>query len=142
MHKKIGVSIYIIIGGLLFNLAFYILSNHLIFFGNKFDIFNLIRYVSTIFLLTIGHTLIVFLVLYVLKCFKKQWPSFLIPSIIITTLTFIVVLLGNIDKYAELAEPQEQTYQRGLANSGRNRTQPESSESLDRKRPLRFHTHR
>lgn len=93
---------YIIFGGLLFNSAFF-------FFGNTFDIFKLIRYVGTVFGLTIGHTLIVFLILSIIRFFKRQWPSFLIPSIIITTLTFIVIILANIDKYTELAEPQKQS---------------------------------
>ncbi|KKL70098.1 hypothetical protein LCGC14_2108290, partial [marine sediment metagenome] len=69
----------------------------------------LIRDVTTVFGLTIGHTLIVFLILSIIRFFKRRWPSFLIPSIIITTLTFIVIILANIDKYAELAEPQKQS---------------------------------
>lgn len=109
-HKNNKLVIfYVVFGGLLFNLAFYILLKHLLFFGNTFDISRLIRDATTVFGLTIGHTLIVFLILSIIRFFKRQWPSFLIPSIIITTLTFIVIILANIDKYAELAEPQKQS---------------------------------
>ncbi len=78
---------------------------------------------------------------------NKQWPSFLIPSIIvITTLTFIAILLASREKHTEPAEPHKQikryenytesefnseefsrSYDRGV---NRSRTQLESANSV------------
>jgi len=95
MKKK---SFSILLGGYLFNLAFFLILNH-IYFGKAFAFISLVESAAALFGMTLVYLLIISLILFII--YRNQWPSFLTPAIIITLLTFLTISLVHYKRYYE-----------------------------------------
>ena len=96
--KRSKTPLFIVLGGYLFNLVFYLILQHLLF-GKTLTFISLVESATTIFALTVVCLLIIFVILSFVKLFKKQWPSFLVPAIVITLLTFLSISLSHYERY-------------------------------------------
>ena len=97
MKKK---SLAIMLGGYLFNLAFFLILNH-IYFGKAFEFIFLLKSVANLFGITLIFLLIISIMLSIVKIYRKHWPSFVTPAIIITLLTFLTISLAHYKRYYE-----------------------------------------
>ena len=97
MKKK---SLAIVLGGYLFNLAFFLIINH-IYFEITFDFIFLLKFAANLFGITLIYLLIISLILSIVKIYRKHWPSFVTPAIIITLLTFLTISLEHYKIYYE-----------------------------------------
>jgi len=97
MKKK---SFSILLGGYLFNLAFFLILNH-IYFGKAFAFISLVESAAALFGMTLVYLLIISLILSIVKIYRKHWPSFVTPAIIITLLTFLTISLVHYKRYYE-----------------------------------------
>lgn len=80
----------IIISGLIFNtILFMILKGHAV------SIPSLVESSIAVFVITLLNTLVVLFFVLIIRLIRRKWPSFIIPSIIITALTFLVLVLAN-----------------------------------------------
>jgi len=97
MKKK---SLAIVLGGYLFNLVFFLILNH-IYFKKTIDFIFLLKFAANLFGITLIYLLIIFLILSIVKIYRKHWPSFVTPAIIITLLTFLTISLEHYKIYYE-----------------------------------------
>ncbi|MEA1949708.1 MAG: tetratricopeptide repeat protein [Thermodesulfobacteriota bacterium] len=97
MKKK---SLAIVLGGYLFNLAFFLILNH-IYFGKPFEFIFILNSVANLFGITLIYSLIIAIMLSIVKIYRKHWPSFVTPAIIITLLTFLTISLAHYKRYYE-----------------------------------------
>jgi len=97
MKKK---SLAIVLGGYLFNLALFVILNH-IYFEKTFDFIFLLKFATHLLGITLIYLLIVSLILFLVKIYRKHWPSFIIASIIITLLTFLTISYAHYKRYYE-----------------------------------------
>jgi len=97
MKKK---SLAIVLGGYLFNLALFVILNH-IYFEKTFDFIFLFKFAANLLGITLIYLLIVSLIISLVKIYRKHWPSFVTASIIITLLTFLTLSLAHYKRYYE-----------------------------------------
>jgi len=97
MKKK---SLTVLLGGYLFNLVFFLILNH-IYFGKAFEFIFLLKSAANLFGITLIYSLIISIMLSIVIIYKKHWPSFVIPAIIITLLTFLTISLAHYKRYYE-----------------------------------------
>jgi len=97
MKKK---SFSILLGGYLFNLTFFLAINH-IYFGKAFAFISLVESAAALFGMTLVYLLIISLILSIVKIYRKHWPSFVAPAIIITLLTFLTISIVHYKRYYE-----------------------------------------
>ena len=97
MKKK---SFSILLGGYLFNLTFFLAINH-IYFGKAFAFISLVESAAALFGMTLVYLLIISLILFIVKIYRKHWPSFVTPAIIITLLTFLTISIVHYKRYYE-----------------------------------------
>ncbi|MHA1522635.1 MAG: hypothetical protein ACTSRK_20910 [Promethearchaeota archaeon] len=95
---KSNMPLFIMIGGWLFNFIYYAIFK-VKFFGRILTIPNFIEFATTVFALILIWSLIVYIVLLIIKFSKKQRPSFFIPSLLISLLTFGTISLAFYQEY-------------------------------------------
>ncbi len=100
MKTQSKVSLYIIFGGIVFNVLIELIYN-LEFKSKQLSIFLLIESATTVFLITGVNLIFILLILGIARILRKKLTSFIIPSLVITILTFLVILLAAIDQYRE-----------------------------------------
>ena len=91
MVKKSKTALFIVLGGYLFNLIYYLILHHISHGGYIAGDYLAI---SAIIILgiTILYLLVVLVILSILM-FKKPWPSLIKPTLIVTILTFLSISL-------------------------------------------------
>lgn len=112
-------SLFIVLGGYLFNLAFYLILSH-IYFGKKITFLYLVQSAVALFGMTLLYLLIIFLILSIIKIYRKPLPSFLIPAIVITLLTFLTISLASHDQFRakrELSQKLSESEQLSLKDA-------------------------
>ena len=99
MLKKSKIALSIVIGGYLFNLLFYLILYH-IFYGVYIAGDYFAESAIIILAITILYFLVVLVILSILK-FKKRRPSLIIPTLIVTILTFLSISSFYFTRYHE-----------------------------------------
>ena len=97
MVKKSKMALFIVIGGYLFNLIFYLILHH-IFYGRYIAGDDLAISATIILGITILYLLVVLMILSIMM-FKKPWPSLIIPTLIVTILTFLSISFFYYTRY-------------------------------------------
>ena len=98
MKTQSKVSLYIILGGIIFNVLIQIIYD-VEFRSKQLSIFLSVESATTVFFITAVNMIFILLILYIARIIRKRSTTFIVPSFIITILTFLVILLAAIDQY-------------------------------------------
>jgi len=100
MKTKAKLSLYILFGGLIFNVFLQTIQN-LVFKGRQLTIFIIVESATSVLLITAVNLIFVLCIIGIVKVIRKKWPSFLVPSIVVTVITFFIIFLATVDLHRE-----------------------------------------
>jgi len=98
MKNQTKASLYIFFSGMLLNILIQLIYG-LEFKSRQLSIFLLIESSIAVLIITTINLILILLIWGIVRLFRKKFTAFIIPSLIITILTFLIIFLAAIYDY-------------------------------------------